>query len=116
MDKIIAYCGLYCSECPAYLATQSENREELEKVAKEWSNDSESFKPEDIICDGCCQDNRIFGWCNDCPIRRCCREKGYENCAYCDDFFCENLKNTFDRTPAAKERLEEFRKNLLGEV
>jgi len=26
MDKIIAYCGLVCSDCPAYIATQAGDR------------------------------------------------------------------------------------------
>ncbi|MBN1875577.1 MAG: DUF3795 domain-containing protein, partial [Anaerolineae bacterium] len=36
MDKIIAYCGLNCAECPAYLATQANDMEALEHVAEEW--------------------------------------------------------------------------------
>jgi len=112
MDKIIAYCGINCSECPAYLATQKGDFNELKKVAKEWSSGSMSFKPEEIYCDGCNTDGRIFVWCNECPIRSCCQEKGFENCAYCGDYFCNNLKMTFDKTPSAKERLDEIRKAL----
>ena len=33
MSKIIAYCGLACDECPAYIATQAEDMAALEKVA-----------------------------------------------------------------------------------
>ncbi|NHJ25387.1 MAG: DUF3795 domain-containing protein [Candidatus Lokiarchaeota archaeon] len=109
---MIAYCGINCSECPAYLATQKDDYEELKKVAKEWSNESMSFKPEEIYCDGCNQEECIFRWCRECPIRSCCREKGFKNCAYCEDYFCDNLKMTFDKTPSAKERLDEIRKNL----
>jgi hypothetical protein len=112
MEKIIAYCGICCSECPAYLATQIGSSEEIEKVAKEWSSEAMSFKPEDVICDGCTSDTRVFSWCNECPIRSCCREKGLENCAYCSDFNCEKLRMTFDKTPSAKVRLEEIKKKL----
>jgi len=112
MEKIIAYCGINCSECPAYLATQKDDYSEIKKVAKEWSSESMSFKPEEIYCDGCNNDDRIFSWCNECPIRSCCREREFENCAYCEDYFCDNLKNTFDKTPSAKERLDEIRKHL----
>lgn len=112
MEKIIAYCGIMCSECPAYLATQRNDYEEIKKVAKEWSSELISFKPEEIYCDGCNRDGRIFSWCSECPIRSCCRENGFENCAYCNDYFCDNLKNTFDKTPSAKERLDEIRKRL----
>ena len=79
MKKLITYCGIDCSECPAYLATQSGDKKEIKKVADEWSSDSMSFKPEEILCNGCNQDGQIFSWCSECPIRICCRDKGYEN-------------------------------------
>jgi len=112
MKKLIAYCGIDCSECPAYLATQSGDIKEIEKVAKEWSTETMSFKPEEIRCQGCNQDEEVFSWCSQCPIRICCKEKGYENCAHCEEYVCEKLTMTFDKTPAAKERLDEIRKNL----
>jgi hypothetical protein len=112
MKEIIAYCGINCIECPAYLATQKGNIKEIEKVAKEWSSGSLSFKPEEIYCDGCNGEGRIFSWCGECPIRSCCRQKGFQNCGYCEDYFCDNLKNTFDKTPSAKEQLDDFRKSL----
>jgi len=36
MKKMIAYCGLICTECPGYIATQKDSDEEREKVAKLW--------------------------------------------------------------------------------
>lgn len=112
MDKIIAYCGLNCSECPAYLATQKDDYEEIKKIAKEWSNELMSFKPEDIYCDGCNMEGRIFSWCGECDIRICCRDKQIENCAYCEDYYCDYLKKPFENDPSAKERLDEIRENL----
>ena len=112
MKKIIANCGICCSECPAYLATQKDDHEEIKKVAKEWSSEAISFKPEEIYCDGCTSEGRHFSWCGECPIRSCCHERGFENCAYCEIYFCDNLKMTFDKTPSAKERLDEIRMTL----
>jgi hypothetical protein len=112
MEKIIAYCGLNCAECLAYKATQKEDEEEIKRIAKEWSGDDMSFKPEDIYCDGCNSESRIFSWCNVCDIRKCCREKQYENCAYCEEYICDNLKNCFEKSPSAKRNLDEIRKNL----
>ena len=112
MKKLIAYCGIDCSECPAYLATQSGDKKEIRRVAKEWSTDSMSFTPEEIRCNGCNQEGQVFSWCDQCPIRICCRDKSYENCAHCDDYVCDNLKMTFEKTPEAKERLDEIRKTL----
>jgi hypothetical protein len=36
MEPLIAYCGLTCSHCPAYIATQAGDRAELERVAAMW--------------------------------------------------------------------------------
>ena len=33
MKRIIAFCGLVCTECPAFIATQKDDREALEQVA-----------------------------------------------------------------------------------
>ena len=34
---IIAYCGLNCSNCGTYLATQNNDNAKKIEVAKEWS-------------------------------------------------------------------------------
>ena len=109
---MIVYCGLNCMECPAYIATQKDDREELEKIAKKWSNEKMSFAAEDIYCDGCNSEERIFVWCKDCDIRNCCIQKGFENCAYCDDYVCDKLKNTFDADSSTRKNLEEIRKAI----
>lgn len=112
MDKMIVYCGINCMECPAYVATQRDNREEIEKIAKNWSNEERSFTPEEIYCDGCNADRRIFSWCKECDIRECCRTRGFINCAYCDDYICDKLKVIFEKTPPARINLEKIRKSL----
>ncbi|MCK4571680.1 DUF3795 domain-containing protein, partial [candidate division WOR-3 bacterium] len=47
MDKMIAYCGIICTECPAFLATQKDDDEERKKVAEMWSTDEHNIKLED---------------------------------------------------------------------
>ncbi|MBL7162300.1 MAG: DUF3795 domain-containing protein [Anaerolineales bacterium] len=32
MDKIIAYCGLVCTDCPAYIATQDKCKEQAHRL------------------------------------------------------------------------------------
>jgi hypothetical protein len=112
MEEKIACCGLNCLACPAFIATQKDDYEEIKKVAELWSNEKMSFKPEEIYCFGCKSVEKNFIWCSECPTRKCCSEKELENCAYCDDYFCENLKQTFDNDPSAKERLDKIRKNV----
>jgi len=109
----ISYYGIDCSECPVYIATQKNDLEEIERIAKEWSHDSLSFTPENIFCDRCTSKGRHFSWCNECPIRAYCMDKGIKNCAYCEDYFCDKLNMTFENTPSAKERLDEFREKFI---
>ncbi|MBU1626895.1 DUF3795 domain-containing protein [bacterium] len=112
MDKIISMCGLICSDCPAYIATQKGVLSEREKVAKMWSEEYKTdIKTEDINCDGCTtKGGRLFNYPKICQIRNCGLDKGVENCSYCEDYYCENLSRLFDMAPKAKETLEGIRK------
>jgi len=114
MDKIIAFCGLSCSECPAFIATQKDEDKERKKTAKAWSKIYKSdIKPEDINCGGCSEESgRLFNYCKVCEIRKCGQEKEVKNCAYCDDYACEKLTKFFDMAPENKITLSEIRKNL----
>jgi len=95
MYEMISYCGLDCSACPAYQATQKDDMEELARVAKEWS---EQFKmeipPESIVCDGCKtgDDARRSGYCSICGVRSCAVERGVDTCAHCEEYACETLQ------------------------
>ena len=113
MDKIIAYCGITCNECPAYLATQADDDTRRTKVAEQWSKEyNADISPKDIDCDGCnSESGRLFSHCRVCPIRKCSRERQLENCACCDDFGCDSLKEFFGFVPVAKSALEGIRKN-----
>ena len=102
MAEIIAYCGLVCDECPAFMATQANDVERLTRIASEWSGEEMSFQPDDIRCHGCLPGGeRVFSWSNACGIRQCCMERGLANCACCHDLPCDTLDNappgTIDR-------------------
>ncbi len=111
MDRIIGFCGLVCSECPAFIATQNDDNTERERIAKEWKKEyKHEFKIEDINCDGCTSiEGRHIGYCNMCEVRTCATEKDVKNCTYCEDYACETLKNFFDMAPQARKNLEELR-------
>jgi hypothetical protein len=111
MEKAIAFCGLTCSDCPAYLATQDDSDEERRRVAETWSKEYNSdIKPEDISCDGCLPGHtRYFHHCFDCDIRACGIARGVENCAFCDEYACEKLDRFFGLVPAAKTTLDAIR-------
>jgi len=114
MDTMISYCGLQCHKCPAFLATKKDDDNERKKVAEEWSKHYKSdIKPEHINCLGCTSgEDPIFQYCRVCEIRKCAREKGLENCAYCDDYACEKLNDFFKMVPEAMVTLENIRLNL----
>jgi hypothetical protein len=109
--KMIAYCGIACSDCEAYIATQKNDDALRAKTAKEWS---EKFKivrkPEDINCDGCPTDSqRIVQYCKICDIRKCARDKKLSSCAACSTYPCEKLSKFLAGAPEAKKTLEALR-------
>ena len=119
MDEMVAYCGLICQRCPIYWATREKNedkrktmRAEIARIIKEQYGTP--YKLEDILdCDGCKIDSgRLFSGCKKCPIRKCARKKNLGNCAYCNDYACENLKKFFLTDQSAKERLDGIRSRL----
>jgi hypothetical protein len=111
-NRIFAYCGLDCAECPAYIATQAGDEARLAETATQWSSDDYPVSAAEVPCDGCVQQGgRLFKWCRDCPIRACCIEKGYVNCAYCDDLPCDKLAKA---PPGTTERLLAMQQELRG--
>jgi len=114
MGKIIAFCGLDCFECGAFIATKENSDAKRREVAKEWSKEfGREFKPEEINCYGCLDiTGPHIGYCGICEIRKCGMEKEVENCAYCIDYACEKLEKFHEQTPNAKKRLEEVRQKL----
>jgi len=113
IEEKIAYCGLICEECPAYLATREKDPQKRRKLrAKIASICNKLYKleltAEDINdCDGCFADtDRIFSGCLNCEIRKCAIEKGVKNCAYCEEYPCSKLDIIFKSEPEAKKRLD----------
>jgi len=110
--KIIAYCGIDCGACPAYVATQNDDDVLRARTAKEWS---EMFKTDikaaAINCDGCPNDTaRMFNYCGVCGIRQCARARKLANCAYCPEYSCAKLDKGLLHFPAARALLEGLRK------
>lgn len=114
MEKMISFCGLAYTDCPAFIATQKDDDEERKRVAEMWSKEFKtSLKPEDINCEGCLVDSqKLFGHCQVCEIRKCGKEKKVKNCAYCEDYACDKLTKFFSMAPQAKTTLDEIRASL----
>ena len=106
-EPIIGYCGLICTECPAYLATQADDDELRQKTSEEWAKMyGADIKPENINCTGCNTEGIKFAHCAKCEMRACGIEKGVKNCGHCDDYACDKVEEFFGFVPAAKEVLD----------
>ncbi|MGD1996304.1 MAG: DUF3795 domain-containing protein [Anaerolineae bacterium] len=114
MERMIAYCGLVCSECPAYLATQAGDMGKLKEVAASWSEEFDtSITVDNVICDGCVSEGeRKCSYCHECEVRACAAGRGVLTCAHCDDFGCEIVAGFFEHAPEARTTLEEIRAGL----
>ena len=113
MADFFGICGINCSQCDAYIATQNDDNQLRKKLADEASKTlGKEIKLEEINCDGCINEGRHISYCAQCQIRKCGMEKQVLNCAYCDDYACEVLTNFFDMAPQAKSNLDEIYKNL----
>jgi hypothetical protein len=114
MDRIIAYCGLVCSDCSAYVATQANDQEALERVAAQWREEynAPNITVESVICDGCLDGGRKCSHCAECEIRACGVARGVANCAHCADYACEKLEKFFGFVPGARGVLDEIRHSL----
>jgi RecB family exonuclease len=127
MGRIIAYCGLPCSECPAYRATQAEDGEMLDRVLEQWREAFEipQLAVADIVCDGCLpSEGRLCGYCRHCKIRPCAMARNIANCAYCDEYACDELERLlaicdqqegfFGYARRARSTLEAIRTEQMG--
>ena len=114
MENTVVYCGLVCSECPAYLATQAGDMAALEEVASQWSQAfGEPITATDILCDGCTSGStRLCSHCSVCEVRACASGRGVVTCAHCDDYGCQTLTRFLEYAPEAKGTLEEIRAGL----
>lgn len=108
MGKMIAYCGLVCTDCGAYIATRKNDDEMRGEIAAEWTAKyNHPFKPEDINCDGCLPATvKTLGYLNMCAIRKCGQEKGVKNCGWCRDYSCAKTDEFFKMVPDAKKTLD----------
>ena len=114
MKKQIAYCGIVCSECLAFIATQNNDNAKRKELAEQWSKEyGHEMKLQDINCDGCVSPNgKKLGYCTVCEVRKCGREKKVVNCAYCSDYVCDKLGAFFQKAPMLKANLDAIKKGL----
>jgi Protein of unknown function (DUF3795) len=107
---MIAYCGLNCSECEAYIATKENNDGKRMSTAQDWSKMyNADIAPEQINCAGCKSAGEKFFHCSVCEIRECCISNNVNNCAECDNYICDTLAGFIKLAPQAGKALANLR-------
>ena len=107
---MIAYCGLNCFKCPAYIATQADDNKLRADCAHHWAEEYKlEVRPENIDCDGCKSEGKKFFVCNSCGVRKCATEKGLDNCALCAEYACKKLKKLMSMDPNVAKAIEALR-------
>ena len=110
MRDMIAYCGLDCERCDAYLATIRDDHALREKTAKLWAELNHApILPEHINCKGCRADGVKTVFCESlCRIRQCALKKGVTTCGDCLDLeTCQSIGEILSNNPDALENLRE---------
>lgn len=90
--KLIGICGIYCGDCPSYLASRKNDVPELEFRAREMG-----CGVEEVRCDGCHSD-RVMKGCQECTsgFRSCAWEHGVTWCFECPELPCQRLEDFKD--------------------
>ena len=110
MNQLIAYCGLDCEKCDAYIATMNNDQKLREKTAKLWAElNNAPILPEHINCQGCRTKGIKTVFCDSlCAIRQCALKKEVATCGDCPEFeTCQKVGVIINNNPQAL-------KNLLG--
>jgi len=89
MRNLLGICGLYCGNCPHYLAPRLGDNATLEALAA-----ARGGTAADQVCDGCLSD-RLSRECRSCRhgFRDCAQEHEVTWCLECGEFPCQRLEN-----------------------
>jgi len=92
-DKLVAYCGLTCIDCSAYIAKRTNDWALQERTAARWSGPGFAVSAEEVRCDGCSTSTgERFKHCTSCEVRACARLHGLATCAECPEYRCDKLE------------------------
>ena len=115
MKEMIAYCGLDCEKCAAYLATINNDQALREKTAKLWAELNQApILPEHINCEGCRIDGTKTVYCDHiCSIRQCALKKKAATCGECPDLdHCQMMEEFIANNPDVLKNLQEMRSKI----
>ena len=115
-ERMVAYCGITCTDCDAFIATQAEDMNALEKMAAAASEQlNVEMTVADAMCDGCrSTTGRQIGYCHECAIRVCAVQKHVETCAHCSDYACEKVEGFSKPGTPHRATLDQIYADLKG--
>lgn len=108
IQKMIAYCGLDCEKCDAYIATIHHDDALREKTARLWAELNHApITAEMIHCMGCRTDGAKTPYCESmCEIRQCALRKAVDTCGDCDEMSdCKKVNEILSHSEEARARL-----------
>lgn len=107
---LIGYCGSDCTKCDVFIATIQNNdnlrESHASKLTKEWKEWNVKLTRDNINCLACRSSIAFKIGEQGCNWKKCCINRGFESCGYCEGFPCVQLKDMLDHMP-------EFEKNLI---
>jgi hypothetical protein len=100
--QYLGVCGDDCSLCPRYMATQSNDIEQLKKVASLWYRagfrDS-LVSAEEMACHGC----QSAKTCAFGDLKNCAKKRNIHNCGECPDYPCSMIQKVFQQVKTVAE-------------
>ncbi len=112
METMIAFCGIVCTECDGYKATQANDEAWLERLAERARKEfgAVNATAAGSRCDGCLSpSSRKCSYCAECAVRACGVQRQVANCAACPDYACEKLTSFLAMVPSARAVLDGLR-------
>ena len=105
MEPILTRCGYRCDLCLAYKPNIEKNPANRQKLSDGWFKYFGFRLPaSEICCDGCMSDNpKLID--RSCPVRPCVIKRGLDNCAQCEQYVCEKLKERLVVFEEVKRRI-----------
>lgn len=110
MNKKIAYCGLNCQTCDAYLATIHNDQKLKVATAKKWARLNQApILPEHIHCEGCRMPGAKTIFCETiCEIRKCAIKKEVSTCGGCSNLeTCRTIESILKHNPSIIKNLKQ---------
>lgn len=100
-NMFVTYCGLYCNLCSSRGRIPQRAQSLRDSMAEEgyelWGGEIPRFTEFWTFLTDLCSPEKACPGCQKgggpplCSIRKCCQERQYDVCAFCDDYPCHRI-------------------------